>query len=108
MPPPALKKKLDDRTVAARAEDSGIRVIPLSRFSLSVFFFDDTAPTDIYTLSLPDALPISRPIASCHRGIRRCLRPAAPPVLDHRPRDRESTRLNSSHGSSSYAAVCLK
>src|SRR5438876_9450489 len=36
----------------------------------TVFFFNDTAPTEIYTLSLHDALPISRPTASCGPMVR--------------------------------------
>src|SRR5258707_9640980 len=69
------------------------------------FFFNDTATTEIYTLSLHDALPIC---------------PA--PLRDHPPRvseephrsterpggDRKSTRLNSSHANISYAVFCLK
>src|SRR6266542_6899112 len=71
------------------------------------FFFNDTATTEIYTLSLHDALPI-RP-----RGVaparRRCRCPAPRPrsAPGTRP-DRKSTRLNSSHGSISYADFCLK
>src|SRR6202021_4170315 len=66
------------------------------------FFFNDTATTEIYTLSLHDALPICTP---CRNGCR--LRwpsrpgPASPP-------DRKSTRLNSSHANISYAVFCLK
>src|SRR5438876_2483774 len=70
-----------------------------------IFFFNDTATTEIYTLSLHDALPIS------HRR-------AHPRWLhDRRPAerrrhvlrgDRKSTRLNSSHPSISYAVFCLK
>src|SRR6185503_21257361 len=66
------------------------------------FFFNATATTEIYTLSLHDALPISR----CgRRGCRRCGRP--PSCRPHH-RDRKSTRLNSSHGYISYAVFCLK
>src|SRR2546430_12789316 len=67
------------------------------------FFFNDTATTEIYTLSLHDALPISRAtarrrLAGRQRGHqRRCGR-----------RDRKSTRLNSSHSQISYAVFCLK
>src|SRR3989337_3541168 len=65
------------------------------------FFFNDTATTEIYTLSLHDALPIScgKPKTRCcsRRGPRRGSR-----------QDRKSTRLNSSHGSISYAVFCLK
>src|SRR3712207_8136243 len=93
------------------------------------FFFNDTATTEIYTLSLHDALPIyqRRPAAAladgarprggrCRRGgraggerpgarrsgglrVRAVLRPL---------RDRKSTRLNSSHANISYAVFCLK
>src|SRR3989442_14291121 len=65
------------------------------------FFFNDTATTEIYTLSLHDALPISDP-------------PTGPQVPGHsccprrRIRDRKSTRLNSSHVRISYAVFCLK
>src|SRR3712207_7694670 len=90
------------------------------------FFFNDTATTEIYTLSLHDALPISLPVARRHQqdvGVR-------PPGLadqrgeevvlaDHRGeapvrgvddghQDRKSTRLNSSHANISYAVFCLK
>src|SRR5215204_726403 len=67
------------------------------------FFFNDTATTEIYTLSLHDALPIStarRLDTVSPRGLRRGR--AAP------GRDRKSTRLNSSHTVSSYAVFCLK
>src|SRR5574337_1926892 len=65
------------------------------------FFFNDTATTEIYTLSLHDALPICR---SPSNG-------RYPPHRDaqcHRRPDRKSTRLNSSHHSISYAVFCLK
>src|SRR2546430_6409478 len=76
------------------------------------FFFNDTATTEIYTLSLHDALPISGrdwshrsgnpPELFCRR-LSRCtvLRLALRP-------DRKSTRLNSSHSQISYAVFCLK
>src|SRR3712207_9436691 len=90
------------------------------------FFFNDTATTEIYTLSLHDALPISGTDAP-RRGARRC-RPSsaqhlrrravhhgdgcAVPLLqyraDRRSADRKSTRLNSSHANISYAVFCLK
>src|SRR5215203_1538195 len=73
-------------------------------FSLTCsFFFNDTATTEIYTLSLHDALPISR------RGRRWC-RPdgSARSSTNRAPRDRKSTRLNSSHANISYAVFCLK
>src|SRR5438128_8183913 len=74
----------------------------------------DPPPTDIYTLSLHDALPICRrattptspgstPTTPCCGA---CLRPA--PTRRRGGSDRKSTRLNSSHGSISYAVFCLK
>src|SRR2546430_16593344 len=74
--------------------------------SFFFFFFNDTATTEIYTLSLHDALPIStEPIclASGQPALGSCAQP--------RPRqlgDRKSTRLNSSHSQISYAVFCLK
>src|SRR6476469_10633258 len=72
------------------------------------FFFNDTATTEIYTLSLHDALPIctrrQRTIAAMKRRPRVVL--ARPPRLA--PADRKSTRLNSSHRCISYAVFCLK
>src|SRR5689334_24713009 len=97
-----------------------------------VFFFNDTATTDIYTLSLHDALPICTfrldqfERARQLNGVRivvlaqRCV---AGTVFDVGPEashvhlhvfvfrclaDRKSTRLNSSHSSISYAVFCLK
>src|SRR3712207_8214537 len=91
--------------------------LPVSAF----FFFNDTATTEIYTLSLHDALPISvlRPLRFIARAI-------TPPRQSRRfdarffavfhevvggraePLDRKSTRLNSSHANISYAVFCLK
>src|SRR3712207_7279270 len=91
--------------------------------TISCFFFNDTATTEIYTLSLHDALPILR---------REVLEPrprddgpeerldvvlrdlgVVHRVPDDRHhgvlgRDRKSTRLNSSHANISYAVFCLK
>src|SRR3989337_4193709 len=74
------------------------------------FFFNDTATPEIYPLSLHDALPISRPVRadSRRRGQRPDLVGLAAHLLVRRPLDRKSTRLNSSHGSISYAVFCLK
>src|SRR6266704_4366083 len=71
------------------------------------FFFNDTATTEIYTLSLHDALPISkdRRRAKVHRSGRQTFDTRD---LDRVSGDRKSTRLNSSHVSSSYAVFCLK
>src|SRR2546430_12957603 len=68
------------------------------------FFFNDTATTEIYPLSLHDALPISGgppsgPRRRAGRGVRPHQRPAG---------DRKSTRLNSSHSQISHAVFCLK
>src|SRR5258705_10298036 len=84
----------------------------MPRFSSRVcfFFFNDTATTEIYTLSLHDALPISS-ISACFRV------PAGHDGEIHddgrgqpraERRDRKSTRLNSSHLGISYAVFCLK
>src|SRR2546426_8165171 len=78
-------------------------------FTFIFFFFNDTATTEIYTLSLHDALPIS-------------VKPSAMPITMSRTAalpmkcfstwgemgDRKSTRLNSSHLVISYAVFCLK
>src|SRR3712207_8765258 len=92
--------------------------------NLICFFFNDTATTEIYTLSLHDALPIfdrpGRLIA--HPDISLVLRgtddPAVKPFQVLRASilaagggaatDRKSTRLNSSHANISYAVFCLK
>src|SRR3712207_7449049 len=94
-------------------------------FYCTLFFFNDTATTEIYTLSLHDALPIFLAYA---------LNPEQPPelvkeawetglivlqvafssqeldpgALNVQDADRKSTRLNSSHANISYAVFCLK
>src|SRR5206468_10596485 len=99
----------------------------ISFFLFLFFFFNDTATTEIYTLSLHDALPISRRWAS---SASRCEAPrkrrwysasalsislffgssATPSMTPRRSAalDRKSTRLNSSHDQISYAVFCLK
>src|SRR2546427_6242084 len=75
------------------------------------FFFNDTATTEIYTLSLHDALPISRRSAAPGTAARSRTAPTAdraPRESRSRSRDRKSTRLNSSHSQISYAVFCLK
>src|SRR3712207_8398274 len=86
------------------------------------FFFNDTATTEIYTLSLPDALPISQTRNShllrwasefrpqLPRWLIRPWSPKRPPRKARvpNPLDRKSTRLNSSHANISYAVFCLK
>src|SRR5574337_855046 len=71
--------------------------------SLFVFFFNDTATTEIYTLSLHDALPIWSASITPREALMNSLFGGAV-----RRRDRKSTRLNSSHHSISYAVFCLK
>src|SRR5689334_23549302 len=74
------------------------------------FFFNDTATTEIYTLSLHDALPICPASASMRRRVRRHhrLRDVQVRAAVSGRRDRKSTRLNSSLSSISYAVFCLK
>src|SRR3989337_3949308 len=69
---------------------------------LFLFFFNDTATTEIYTLSLHDALPIFGDLRE-EAAARGAEAGAAWQLLA----DRKSTRLNSSHGSISYAVFCL-
>src|SRR5688572_32424549 len=87
------------------------------------FFFNAAATTEIYTLSLHDALPISRGrqksgAADLHLGPRGRVRRRARASRNHHRQnahrcragaeDRKSTRLNSSHSQISYAVFCLK
>src|SRR2546427_11098408 len=78
------------------------------------FFFNDTATTEIYTLSLHDALPISllAPLPEEARLMARPRSDIAPRIVhaarDRFLKDRKSTRLNSSHSQISYAVFCLK
>src|SRR5205085_10137778 len=79
----------------------------------SFFFFNDPAPTDIYTLSLHDALPISqtrrRRFASLSSyGSSNDRFAFAGSSECEAVVDRKSTRLNSSHSQISYAVFCLK
>src|SRR5260221_11909908 len=85
------------------------RYILQVRLRRLLFFFNDTATTEIYTLSLHDALPILQSEPQ-HQRSPHDSRPSS-----HRrtPRrrlegDRKSTRLNSSHTVISYAVFCLK
>src|SRR3712207_8652817 len=81
-------------------------------FRVDFFFFNDTATTEIYTLSLHDALPIF-PSRVKVAEPSRLLQPAPLPFSSvgrvYLPLlDRKSTRLNSSHANISYAVFCLK
>src|SRR5437870_10954084 len=77
----------------------------LSYLQLNFFFFDAPAPTEIYTLSLHDALPISTATKwfTANRGLAVAIVSAG-----GHDGDRKSTRLNSSHVAISYAVFCLK
>src|SRR2546422_4722269 len=77
--------------------------LPADHEEVSFFFFNDTATTEIYTLSLHDALPISPWIWLTTLSRRRSYIWGG-----KRSSDRKSTRLNSSHGYISYAVFCLK
>src|SRR3989475_11012590 len=86
-------------------------VIPLT--GSVFFFFNDTATTEIYTLSLHDALPIWRNRQRQDRGLPAGHHPLpsarqAGAGAGAGNRDRKSTRLNSSHSQISYAVFCLK
>src|SRR2546430_13641274 len=84
-----------------------------TKYILLFFFFNDTATTEIYTLSLHDALPIWAKFEPLYLELLRSgstkdvVELLAPFSLDAR-RDRKSTRLNSSHSQISYAVFCLK
>src|SRR5438270_2053598 len=74
------------------------------------FFFNVTATTEIYTLSLHDALPISTTIVATALPIRLVIARVSD-MNRSTPTssvDRKSTRLNSSHSQISYAVFCLK
>src|SRR5438874_8618023 len=86
------------------------------RTSTLFFFFNHTATTETYTLSLHDALPIFHfrqqepapcpPQKQSFGSASSNARP--PPARGPNARDRKSTRLNSSHVEISYAVFCLK
>src|SRR2546430_9857108 len=91
-----------------------MNVIMHCRTCTSFFFFNDTATTEIYTLSLHDALPISLTIGKDVYKRIESTKPQALPakwaglIGEYGPEDRKSTRLNSSHSQISYAVFCLK
>src|SRR2546430_5537486 len=88
---------------------SNVEGLTLKLTASFFFFFNDTATTEIYTLSLHDALPIShlRAPGGDHRHaaeqVQDVLKATRQVVAD-----RKSTRLNSSHSQISYAVFCLK
>src|SRR3712207_8683612 len=85
-----------------------------------IFFFNDTATTEIYTLSLHDALPICTDLLRQRTGVADAGGAAVPDQVEAElvqvrseagalvVVDRKSTRLNSSHANISYAVFCLK
>src|SRR5256886_7255542 len=87
---------------------------------IAFFFFNDTATTEIYTLSLHDALPICDILfveATRMKGkgsltltgqLGDVMKESAQAALSWVRSDRKSTRLNSSHSQISYAVFCLK
>src|SRR5258708_10797306 len=75
--------------------------------SFLFFFFNDTATTEIYTLSLHDALPIYHNVEPAVFGRAKVVNRDRVGMM-HPTRDRKSTRLNSSHQIISYAVFCLK
>src|SRR5687768_18011698 len=80
-------------------------------YILFFFFFNVTATTEIYTLSLHDALPICCFRLVGHGGHGGAVGQVGlhlPRAAAQRAEDRKSTRLNSSHGYISYAVFCLK
>src|SRR5439155_24235248 len=91
---------------------------PLSYYLFShILLFHPPAPTEIYTLSLHDALPIYaahrqtlQDAATRRVGLSRGCSPAPLLLVELRAGrvDRKSTRLNSSHVAISYAVFCLK
>src|SRR2546421_10535636 len=92
--------------------------MPLLLLFLIFFFFNDTATTEIYPLSLHDALPICAGHQRAAGGRERARKVPAeggarerhhiPGPADRHRQDRKSTRLNSSHDQISYAVFCLK
>src|ERR1051326_9533305 len=73
-----------------------------SAVGLVFFFFNDTATTEIYTLSLHDALPIYRP------GFYQCALPPGAFTHERAGRSEEHTSELQSHSFISYAVFCLK
>src|SRR5258708_21787188 len=132
MPPLLLPTR---RCQAANEQIFHSCILHYSNFTSYFFFFNDTATTEIYTLSLHDALPISKsepstaftllsafklnaavtPSASSYAASRIALSLIRSTPTARRPadrcgsdQDRKSTRLNSSHQIISYAVFCLK
>src|SRR5688500_20307584 len=87
-----------------------LRLFFFNSLFIVFFFYKNTTTTEIYTLSLHDALPICKPRNNALPLLHRPADLRRGPVDLHHPRgpDRKSTRLNSSHLVISYAVFCLK
>src|SRR5256885_9343736 len=98
-----------------------LSTVSVQRQCSSFFFFNDTATTEIYTLSLHDALPIYafarhrelladflQRVVGVHADAKAHAQHALLARRQAREQDRKSTRLNSSHLVISYAVFCLK
>src|SRR6267154_1067235 len=103
---PGADRRLDDvEALLVRREAKPVRPLHVA---YGYFFFNATPTTEIYTLSLHDALPIFIHPAGSYRQESNW---ATGPKSSHCSiawKDRKSTRLNSSHPSISYAVFCLK
>src|ERR1035441_1054102 len=84
-----------------------VMAVPLER-RRHILFFNDPATTEISTLSLHDALPISEHLRPCLELCMDLKTYSRFVDLFHGNTDRKSTRLNSSHLGISYAVFCLK
>src|SRR2546430_15640553 len=97
-------RQVDEETRSLSVKLMLFYITPLPPPFFFFFFFNDTATTEIYTLSLHDALPIyeSGRLRAAATGDRRRGAHCGTFI------DRKSTRLNSSHSQISYAVFCLK
>src|ERR1039457_5417248 len=107
-----IDRTLDENLRNVLQRDSGLRqprsrcmaqIVKFEILQPRLFFFNDTATTEIYTLSLHDALPIST--ARCLGADGNWNSNKSRTIIES---DRKSTRLNSSHLVISYAVFCLK
>src|SRR3989337_618711 len=99
---PRAPTRLSTRALPQACSNRAVSAV-VAELLFFFFFFNDTATTEIYTLSLHDALPISWLDAASSVGSG-----MHSPKVNASRLDRKSTRLNSSHGSISYAVFCLK
>src|SRR6266705_697722 len=82
--------------------------ISVEHVALLFFLYNDPATTEIYTLPLHDALPISRRQQNFATAFKSASTSSGLGRTSAASRDRKSTRLNSSHRTISYAVFCLK